>query len=232
VQIASVAGTGYTDTTVSPSTAYTYQVVAYDAAANTAASGSLLVTTPAAGALFSDSFETGDLSQWTTNSGLTIETSHVHTGSYGTEESSTGAVTYAVKTLPGSYSELWASTWVYVVSRSTSATLIGFRGSNGGSIINLYLSQTGKLALRNNVGNVTTTSTTGMPTGGWHQVVLHVTTNGTVDVSLDGTPVAGLSLSGQNFGTNPINGLQLGDNSGSRTYDVDFDDVVVTQVSQ
>jgi chitodextrinase len=232
VLIASVAGTSYTDTTVSASTAYTYQVVAYDAAGNTATSGLLSVSTPAAGALFSDGFETGDLSQWTTNSGLTVETSQVHSGSYGAEESSTGATTYALKTLPGSYTELWASTWVYVVSRSTSATLIGFRGSNGGSIINLYLSQTGKLALRNNAGNVTTTSTTGMPTGGWHQVVLHVNTNGAVDVSLDGTAVAGLSLTGQNFGTNPINGLQLGDNSGSRTYDIDFDDVLVTQISQ
>lgn len=232
VLIASVAGTSYTDTTVSPSTAYTYQVVAYDAAGNTAASGLLSVTTPATGALFSDGFETGDLSQWTTNSGLTIETSQVHTGSYGAEESSTGATTYALKTLPGSYTELWASTWVYVVSRSTSATLIGFRASTGGSIINLYLSQTGKLALRNNAGNVTTTSSTSMPTGSWHQVVLHVNTNGTVDVTLDGTAVAGLSLTGQNFGANPISGLQLGDNSGSRTYDIDFDDVLVSQISQ
>jgi chitodextrinase len=231
-QIASVAGTSYTDPAVSPSTTYTYQVIAYDAAGNTASSGSLSVTTPANGALFSDGFETGDLSQWTTNAGLTVETSQIHTGSYGAEESSTGATTYALKTLPGNYTELWASTWVYVASRSTSATLIGFRGSNGGSIINLYISQTGKLALRNNAGNVTTTSSTSMPTGSWHQVVLHVNTNGTVDVFMDGTVVAGLSLTGQNVGTNPISGLQLGDNSGSRTYDIEFDDVVVTQTSQ
>ena len=59
--------------------------------------------TPAAGTLFSDGFETGDLSQWTTNSGLTAETAHAHTGAYGAEESSTGATTYAYRTLPGSY---------------------------------------------------------------------------------------------------------------------------------
>jgi hypothetical protein len=39
--------------------------------------------------------------------------------------------------------------------------------------MNLYLSPTGKLALRNNIGSVTTTSTTVIPKGGWHQVVLH-----------------------------------------------------------
>ena len=75
----------------------------------------------------------------------------------------TSAATYATRTLPGGYTELWATAWVYVVSRSTSANLIGFRASTGGSIINLYLSQTGKLSLRNNAGGVTTTSATSMP---------------------------------------------------------------------
>ena len=232
--IATASGTTYTDTAVSPNTTYTYQVVAFDAAGNTSASGTLTVSTPVAGALFSDGFETGDLSAWTTNAGLTAETAHAHTGSYGAEESSTGSTTYALKTLPGSYTQLWSSAWVYVVSRSTSANLIGVRGSNGGSIINLYLSQTGKLALRNNVGSVTTTSATSMPAGSWHQVVLHATINGTagsVDVSLDGTPVTDLSLTGQNLGSNPITSLQLGDNTAGRTYDIDFDDISVSQVS-
>ena len=111
--IASVSGTTYTDTTVSPSTAYTYQIVAYDAAGNTASGGTLSVTTPAPGALFSDSFETGDLSQWTTNAGMTAETGHAHTGAYGAEESSTGTATYAYKTLPGSYT-LYCSNMSYV----------------------------------------------------------------------------------------------------------------------
>jgi chitodextrinase len=232
--IATVSGTSYTDATVSPSTTYAYQIVAFDAAGNTASSGTLTVITPAPGALFSDGFETGDLSQWTTVAGMTAETAHAHAGTYGAEESSTGSTTYAYKALPGSFTQLWASAWVYVVSRSTSANLIGFRGSNGGSIINLYLSQTGKLALRNNVGSVTTTSATGMPSGGWHQVVLHVIINGgsgSVDVSLDGTPVSDLSLTSQNLGTNPITSLQMGDNTGGRTYDIDFDDISVSQTS-
>lgn len=230
--IAAVSGTSYTDASVSPSTQYAYQVIAYDAAGNSTASGTLSVITPAPGTLFSDGFETGDLSQWTTNSGLTAQATRAHTGAYAAEEASTGATTYAYRTLPGSYTQLWASGWVYVVSRSTSASLFGFRGSNGGSIINLYLSQTAKLALRNNVGGVTTTSTTALPAGSWHQLVLHVTvsgTAGTVDVSLDGTQVADLSLTGQNLGSNPITTLQLGDNTGGRTYDIDFDDIAVTQ---
>jgi chitodextrinase len=232
--IATVSGTTYTDSGVSASTSYTYQIVAADAAGNTATSGTLSVITPAPGSLFSDGFETGDLSQWTTDSGMTAETAQAHTGAYGAEESSTGAMTYAYKTLPGSYTQLWATAWVYVVSRSTSASLIGFRGSNGGSIINLYLSQTGKLALRNNAAGITTTSVTSMPAGSWHQVVLHALINGgsgAVDISLDGVTVSDLSLTGQNLGTNPISALQLGDNTGGRTYDIDFDDISVMQSS-
>jgi len=187
---------------------------------------------PAAGALFSDGFETGDLSQWSTVSGLTAESANPHADSYGAEESSVGTPTFAYEALPGAYTELWAQAWVYVNSQSTSANLIGWRGSNGGSIINLYLSQTGKLSLRNNVGSITTPSTTVMPAGSWHQVVLHALINGTssnVDVSLDGTAVPDLALTGQNLGTNPITSLQLGDTASARTYDINFDDVAVAQ---
>jgi hypothetical protein len=100
--------------------------------------------------------------------------------------------------------------------------------------MNLYLSPTGKLALRNNIGSVTTTSATAMPAGAWHQVTLHLVVNGTassVDVSLDGTPVTDLSLTGQNMGTNLMTSFQMGDSSTGRTYDIDFDDVSVSQIA-
>jgi chitodextrinase len=230
--IATASGTSYTDTTVAPSTSYTYQVIAVDAAGNSTASGTLTVTTPAAGTIFSDGFESGDLSQWTTVSGLAVESAIAHTGTFAAQESSTGAATYAYRALPGSYTNLWVQSWVYVQSAATSANLFGFRASTGGSIINLYLSPTGKLALRNNVGGVTTTSTTQMPAGGWHRLVLHAVINGTsgsVDVSLDGTAVTGLSLTGQNLGINPISSVQLGDTASGRTYTIDFDDIAVAQ---
>jgi len=73
-----------------------------------------------------------------------------------------------------------------------------------------------------------------MPKGGWHRLVLHAIINGTsgsVDVSLDGTAVPGLTLTGQNLGANPITALQLGDTSTGRTYTIDFDDVAVSTSS-
>jgi hypothetical protein len=231
--IASVSGTSYIDNSVSAGAAYTYQVVAYNAAGQSATSGTLTVITPQPGTLFSDGFETGDLSQWSTVSGLAMESTNAHSGTYATEEASTGTPTYAYENLPGAYTELSAQTWVYVNSQSTSANLIGFRGSNGGSIVNLYLSQTGKLSLRGNVGGgFTATSATAMPTGSWHRVVLHAIINGTsssVDVSLDGVAVTDLTLTGQNLGTSPMSSLQLGETTSGRTYDIDFDDAAVAQ---
>lgn len=230
--IASVSGTSYTDATVAGGSVYTYQVVAYDAAGNSASSGTLEVTTLVPNSVFYDGFETGDLSQWETVNGLTVQSALAYKGAYAARETSTGTAAYAYKSLPAAYTELWARAWVYVVSRSTSADLIGFRTSTGRSIIYLYLSPTGKLALRNNVGGVTTTSSTLMPTGGWHQVVLHAVVDGSassVDVSLDGTSVPGLTLTGQDLGTAPIAKLQLGDTSTGRTYDIAFDDVTVAQ---
>jgi chitodextrinase len=229
--IATVTGGSYTDTSVSPGTSYTYAITAYDAAGNSATSGTLAVTTPTS--LFSDGFETGDLSKWTTVSGLTVS-SLAHAGSFAARETSTGTATYAYKSLPGSYTELWAQAWVQVVSHTTSVNLLGFRTSGGGSIVNVYVDTTGRVSLRNNVGLVTTYGTTIMPAGSWHLITLHAIVSGTsssVDVSMDGTAVPGLTLSGQNFGTSPIAKLQLGETSTGRTYDVALDDVTVAQSS-
>ncbi|HUZ36170.1 MAG TPA: fibronectin type III domain-containing protein [Streptosporangiaceae bacterium] len=234
--IGSTTGTSYTDSTVSASTTYTYAITAYDAAGNHTTGNTTQVTTPAPGApLFSDGFETGDLSNWTSVTGaISVQSSLVHSGTYAAEETSTGSGTYARVSLGGSYTELWAQAWVDVVSHSTSGAFFSFRTSSGSSIVYVYVNSSGKLALRNDVGSVTTYSATAMPTGSWHLVTLHALINGTtssLDVSLDGTQVPDLTLTGQNLGTTPIAMVQLGDNVTGRTYDIALDDVAVSQSS-
>jgi chitodextrinase len=232
--VGTAAGTTYTDTTVAPGTTYTYAVRAYDAAGNSSTSGALTVTTLVVGSVFYDGFESGDLSQWNTVSGLAVNSSIVHTGGYACRETSSGTATYAYKTLSSSYTELWTQAWVYVSSRSTSANLFGYRTSAGGSIVNLYLDTTGRISVRNNAGGVTTYSTTTVAAGAWHRFVLHAIVNGTsssLDVSMDGTAVPGLTLTGQDLGTSSVAKLQLGETSAGRTYDVVLDDVIVSQSS-
>ena len=228
--VGTAAGTTFTDTTVAPGSTYSYLVKAYDGAGNGTAGLPVTVTTPTVGGVFSDGFESGSL-QWDTVSGLVDQQSIVHTGSWAARETSTGTATYGYKTLAPASTELWAQSWVYVVSRSTSANFFGFRTSTGASIVNLYADASGRLSLRNNIGGVTTNSTTVASNGAWHRLTLHALVNGTassVDVSLDGAPVAGLSLTSQNFGTAPIAKLQLGETTTARTYDIVLDDVVVS----
>jgi hypothetical protein len=224
--------TSYTDSTATFGTAYTYVVNARDLAGNTTGASAGV---NGGSALFSDGFESGDLSKWTSVTGnIKAESGLAHTGTYAAEETSSGSATYARKTLPGTYNELWAQAWVDVVSHSTSGTFFSFRTSSGSSIVYVYINSAGKLALRNDAGNVTTYSTTTMPAGGWHLVTLHAVVNGansSLDVSLDGTQVPDLSLTGQNLGTSPIAMLQLGDNNTGRTYDIALDDVEVSQTS-
>jgi hypothetical protein len=221
--------TGYTDASVAAEAGHTYRVDARDLAGNTGSAG---VTLPAAGGgatIFADGFESGDLGAWSTVAGLEAQDALVRTGQFAARETSTGTATYAYRALPAS-TELWAQAWVHVATQSTSANLLGFRAGGGGSIVNLYLTSSGRVSLRNNVGFVTTTSTTTLAPGSWHRLVLHATIAGTsssVDVTLDGAPVPGLSLTGQNLGTAPIGRLQLGETSTGRSYDIAFDDVAV-----
>jgi fibronectin type 3 domain-containing protein len=228
--VASVSGTTYTDQT-SPVTTYDYSIRAYDAAGNVATGGTTTVTTPDPNTVFSDGFESGDLSRWTGVTGMTVQGSLRHTGSWAARETSTGAATSSYATLPAGYGELTASAWVYVVSRSTSATLFGFQKSTGASIVNVYVDTNGRVSLRNNAGSVTTYSTTQLAGGGWHRITLHAVVNGTastIDVTMDGTAVPALTLTGQNLGTSPIARLQLGETSTERTYDIALDDVSVS----
>jgi hypothetical protein len=98
--------------------------------------------------------------------------------------------------------------------------------------VNLYIDTNGRVSLRNNIGGVTTYSTTTVAAGAWHRFVLHVVVNGTsssMDVAMDGVTVPGLTLTGQDLGSNLVSKLQLGENATGRTYDIAFDEVTVAQ---
>ena len=229
-EVATVSGVTYLDAGVAPDGRYQYQIVALDAAGNSAASAQLAVSTPATGAVFSDGFESGSLGGWQTVSGVSAESTLVHSGSFAAEAASSGSPAYAYADLGGSYAEVWSQAWVYVASASGSANLFGLKSSSGASMVNVYLSPTGKLAVRNNIGGVTATSATAVRTGAWHLVALEVSMNpsgGVIDAYLDGGQVAGLSLTSQDLGSSPITTLQLGDTSSGRTFDLYFDDVAV-----
>ena len=230
VKVATVTGTSYLDAGVAPGGQYQYEVVAFDAAGNVSASAVLDVLTPETGTVFSDGFESGSLAGWRTVSGVVVESTQVHSGGFAAEAASSGSPAFAYADLGGDYEETWSQAWVYVANASGSANLFGVRSSTGASVVNIYLSPTGKLAIRNNIGGVTAISGTPVTTGVWHLVALDLSmdpSGGTIQAYLDGNLVAGLDLGSQNLGSSPMTTLQLGDTSSGRTFDVYFDDVAV-----
>ena len=86
--------------------------------------------------LFSDGFESGTLSAWTTNSGLVVQGTIVHQDAYAAEASSAGgAAAYARENLPGAYSNVYARTYFFVRTLPVSTVnLIGDRTATGFSI--------------------------------------------------------------------------------------------------
>lgn len=227
--IATAPSTSYNDTTVQASTSYSYAVAAVDAAGNasdwsTAAS----VTTPGATLLFSDGFETGNLSRWTSSSGLVAESTTAHAGSWAVEGNTTNGATYAKKTLASPSASVHASVWYQITSASAQVNLLRVRTSTDTSIGYLYVSTTGTLCLRNDAGAVTLTSSV-VPGSGWHLLELTLQINGASSassVSVDGMTVTSLSKTGE-WGTVPVGRFQIGEVQTGRTYDVVFDDAEI-----
>jgi chitodextrinase len=234
VSVATVATTAYSDTGLQASTGYAYTVAAFDSAGNVSPlSNQASATTLASGAtLFSDGFESGGLSNWTVDTGVSAQQSLVFDGSWAARMTSAGAQTYATKTLSSTVTEATYSLEFRIVSQgANNINLIKFRTGANASIGAIYVTSTDSLALRNDVAGVSTTSTTNVSQGVWHSLRWHViiggTTSSLAEVWLDGVKVDALTRT-DSLGTAPVGIVQLGENSTGRTYDVAYDDVLVT----
>ncbi|MGH2392035.1 MAG: hypothetical protein ACRDGH_00875, partial [Candidatus Limnocylindria bacterium] len=81
---------------------------------------------------------------------------------------------------------------------------------------------------RNDVSEASTSSTTTVGLGTWHELQVRIRINGATgqsEVWYDGASVAALAKT-FDLGTAPVGRIQLGDNAGA-SYDVAFDNVEV-----
>ena len=222
--------TGYSDTTVTSATTYAYTVRARDAAGNVSAPSNLTTVAIPSAFLFSDGFESGNLAQWTSVTGLTVQQQQVYAGAYAARETSVGLATYAYKQLSATQSELYYRVRFKIVSQGPNlAYLLKFRTASGSSILGAYVSSTGKLAYRNDAGQQTVVSALPVSRGVWHTLQVRVLINagaGQTETWLDGVRVDALSKT-EALGTTPVGRIQLGDNSTGTTYDIAFDDIAV-----
>ena len=181
--------------------------------------------------LFGDDFESGDLSHWTTNFGLSADNSQVHSGTWAARAVSSGGSTgYAVAQLSSGQASLYYKVWFKILGQGPNVIdLLKLRTSTGTALLTLFASPTGVLGYQNNITTVSTYSKTNVTAGAWHSVEVHVVINDTTSQTetwLDGQSVPDLSKT-ESLGTTPIGRIQLGENITGRTYDVAFDDVTV-----
>jgi hypothetical protein len=165
------------------------------------------------------------LANWTGVTGLIVQQQEVYAGTYAARETSTGAATWAYRLLGLTQNELYYRLRFKIVSLGSNVYLLKFRTSSDDSLLGLYVSSQGRLAYRNDVTGVSTTSLTDVAAGVWHDVQVRVRINGAnsqTEVWLDGARVDALSET-ESLGTTPIGRIQLGDNSTGRIYDVVLD---------
>jgi PKD repeat protein len=179
--------------------------------------------------LFSDSFESGGLSQWTGGSRVIAQQAEVFSGAWAARATSSGQPTYAYKSLATSQAELYYQVRLKRISQGAmTVALLRFRTATGTSLARLYLTSTGNLATRNDLTGVNTTSSTAITAGRWYTAQVRLLIDGPssrIDVWVDGASVDALSKT-DSFGSTPIGRIELGDSSADKTYDIAFDDVV------
>ena len=182
--------------------------------------------------LFSDGFEaTGDLSLWTIKGDLEIQQREVISGGFAARATSTGnGPRFAVKKLDEESNDLYYRVRFNLLSQGgTPVNLLRLRTARGDAIVSLYVDTAGRLGSVNEVTGDNIKSATAIDRGKWHELQLHARIGpdyGLSEVWLDEQPI--VELTGKTgLGATAIGRVELGDNAGSHTYDVAYDDVIV-----
>lgn len=230
--VATSPSTSYSDTAVAQGTTYVYTVQARDAAGNASASSTpLTVTIPAVGApLFSEGFESGTMSAWTSSSSMVVGGADPHSGAWAAEASSSNSRAFAIKTLPTSLSDMYVSVWFKVTSQNSTMNLLRVVTASGANVATLFVSAGGDLMMRNDTRGTNIWSSSRVSKYVWHQIQVRFKVSGSsglTEVWYDFQPVTALSTT-QNLGTTSLARLIVGDNVNGRSYRVLFDDVAVS----
>lgn len=187
--------------------------------------------TPAA-RLFSDGFESGDLSQWSGGSGLVVQQQEVYAGVFAARGTSTGAASYVFKRLATNQSDLYYRVRVKSISQGSRWIYpMRFLTASGGQILALFLTggSSAKIGYQNYVTSSTVTSASTVSRGLWHEVEVHAKVAGASsleEVWLDGVFLTDLSRT-DSLGTTAVGRIQLGENGTGAPADIAYDDVAV-----
>jgi hypothetical protein len=186
---------------------------------------------PASTVLFADDFEQGSLVKWDSNNGLAIGASDGGGGRFAAHATATGKAAYAATKLAAPANDLTVSLRFEVVAKDKdSVNLLKLRTAGDDSVLGVYLSNTGKLAYRSDISDDTVVSHFDIAPKKWHTLEMTVHVAGAkslISINVDGALVAGLN-GPVSLGQTPIGRIQLGENVAGQTFDMIFDDLVVT----
>lgn len=224
--------TSFADTSLRGPATYSYTVRAVDQAGNVSQdTGALQLVAPQSlPPFFRDDFETGDLSQWSSSSGIVVQTQEVHQGVYAARATTGGTTAYASKQLPSTVSELYYDVRFEVLSQSTAATLLRFETATGVPLVSVYVGLISHIGYRNE-RTVTNVNGATAVTPGWHELEARVLVNGAsseVEIWLDGIRLNDLA-NAESLGTAPIGRIVLGTDAAGKTFDAAFDEVATGQ---
>ena len=221
------AGSTYRDDSVSPNAGYTYELVARDAAGNSSGfSNSAAVQTSE---IFSDDFESGDLSRWTTVSGLTVTQQVVDSGTWAARATSSGSAgaSAQVTLASGVHDGYYRLRFNRLSQGPNNVNILRLRNAANGAMVTAFVSSTGKLGYRNDLTGQSATSSTSVTGSAWHELQVHVVDgeSGLVAMWLDGVQVSSRT---EALGANPVRRVDTGDSSTGRYFDVALDNVIVS----
>ncbi len=152
--ITTTTSTSFTDTNLASGSQHTYTVDAIDKFNNGPTVGPTSDLITVTSAIFADDFSSGDFSNWTTATRMTIDA-----GSGGVAPPSAMAQTsaqtgFAFKNLATTYSSMCMSANVNVAARdATSTTLFRFRTAANGAIAKVFINANGILYVRSDAAN-------------------------------------------------------------------------------
>jgi hypothetical protein len=198
--------------------------------------------TPASGAtLFSDGFESGNFSAWSTvqtgvDGAATVQSSVVKSGSFAarlSETSTSGSYAYIRKTLSAPQTNLTASGDVHIAQEGASnanVPILRLFDSAGNRLISLFRQNQANNKLYVGYGGTNFLLSGTLPLSTWAHWDVHVTMGGagasTVEVRLNGTQVYQTSTA--NLGTASVATVQIGNETKAQTFTLYADNITVT----
>jgi hypothetical protein len=184
----------------------------------------------AVGTVFQDSFESGGLGSWSSQTAMSVQSALVATGSFAARAKGNETVAYARKSFDTAAQEFFIRTRFQVYTQGdNSISLLRTYKSSSSPLVSVYVTRSGRIAIQNSVTGATTNSATGIVRKTWNELQLRVRVVGSqslITVWLNGVKLSDVSKT-VSLGTAGIKLVQIGENINGRTFDVIYDDFAI-----